>query len=112
VLRIRSLQKNASQADRKRNTPGRRPALTVIVNFTTRNNHLQDEPPLPAGRVSCWRRVTRPVSAGWSSRRVRIRLATVQALALENKIVLPSFGYHPWYLGERTPDWQSSLRNF
>jgi len=33
----------------------------------------------------------------------------VLALARENKIVLPSFGYHPWYLAERTPDWQSNL---
>ena len=33
----------------------------------------------------------------------------VLALARENKIVLPSFGYHPWYLYERTPDWRAAL---
>jgi TatD DNase family protein len=33
----------------------------------------------------------------------------VLKLAQENKIVLPSFGYHPWYLGERTADWQKNL---
>ena len=31
------------------------------------------------------------------------------ALARENKIVLPSFGYHPWHLAERTPDWRKNL---
>ncbi len=36
----------------------------------------------------------------------------VLALARENKIVLPSFGYHPWYLHERTPDWKTSLEKF
>jgi TatD DNase family protein len=36
----------------------------------------------------------------------------VLALARENKIVLPSFGYHPWYLDERTPDWQKNLEKF
>ena len=36
----------------------------------------------------------------------------VLALARENLMVLPSFGYHPWYLRERTPDWQSNLKKF
>jgi TatD DNase family protein len=33
----------------------------------------------------------------------------VLALARENKTVLPSFGYHPWYLHERTADWKPTL---
>jgi TatD DNase family protein len=36
----------------------------------------------------------------------------VLILARENKIVLPSFGYHPWYLHERTPDWLQNLEKF
>ena len=36
----------------------------------------------------------------------------VLALARENKIVLPSFGYHPWYAYQRTPDWQKNLEKF
>jgi len=36
----------------------------------------------------------------------------VLALARENKIVLPSFGYHPWYVYQRTPDWQKNLAKF
>ena len=33
----------------------------------------------------------------------------VLALASESKFVLPSFGYHPWHLAERTPDWLKHL---
>jgi len=36
----------------------------------------------------------------------------VLALARANPIVLPSFGYHPWHLHERTPDWQRNLEKF
>jgi TatD DNase family protein len=36
----------------------------------------------------------------------------VLALARENKIVLPSFGCHPWHLRERTPDWLKNLEKF
>lgn len=36
----------------------------------------------------------------------------VLALARENKMVLPSFGYHPWQLHARTPDWQTTLEKF
>jgi TatD DNase family protein len=36
----------------------------------------------------------------------------VLKLARENKMVLPSFGYHPWFLDERTPDWQKNLEKF
>jgi len=36
----------------------------------------------------------------------------VLQLAREHKMVLPSFGYHPWYLPERTPDWLANLNRF
>ena len=36
----------------------------------------------------------------------------VLQLARENKIVLPSFGYHPWYLHERTGGWLKNLEKF
>jgi TatD DNase family protein len=37
-----------------------------------------------------------------------------QVLALAKRFpqVLPSFGYHPWYLHERTADWQKNLVKF
>lgn len=33
-------------------------------------------------------------------------------LARQSKTVLPSFGYHPWYLAERTPEWLQNLNRF
>lgn len=33
----------------------------------------------------------------------------VLALAKQYPLVLPSFGYHPWYIGDRTDDWQVHL---
>lgn len=33
-------------------------------------------------------------------------------LAKREPRVLPSFGYHPWYVRERTPDWQRELVRF
>ena len=36
----------------------------------------------------------------------------VLALAQAHPEVLPSFGYHPWYLHERTPRWRETLIQF
>ena len=36
----------------------------------------------------------------------------VKQLAEQFPQVLPSFGYHPWYLHERTPDWPRTLLSF
>ena len=33
----------------------------------------------------------------------------VLALARQHTQVIPSFGYHPWYVKERSPDWQEAL---
>lgn len=76
----------------------------MIVRFYDAHNHLQDE--RFAGRqrelmVEARRAgVARMVVNGsceedWPQ---------VAALAREFPEVLPSFGYHPWYVRERTPD--------
>jgi TatD DNase family protein len=36
----------------------------------------------------------------------------VWELARRHPVVLPSFGYHPWYLSERTADWLPRLAEF
>jgi TatD DNase family protein len=36
----------------------------------------------------------------------------VRTLAKAHPEVLPSFGYHPWYIRERTPDWLRNLARF
>jgi TatD DNase family protein len=33
-------------------------------------------------------------------------------LNVESSLILPSFGYHPWYLHERTADWLKHLTHF
>ena len=33
----------------------------------------------------------------------------VLELARRYPLVIPSFGYHPWYVKERSPDWQGAL---
>jgi TatD DNase family protein len=85
---------------------GRRAAA---VKFYDAHNHLQDE--RFAGQqaellAACFRAgIARMVVNGacesdWPQ---------VRALARANPLVLPSFGYHPWYLRERTGDWQKNL---
>jgi TatD DNase family protein len=82
------------------------------MNFYDAHNHLQDD--RFAGRrtellAACERvGIKRMVVNGacesdWPQ---------VLALAQENKMVLPSFGYHPWYLHERTDSWQKALEGF
>lgn len=80
------------------------------MNFCDAHNHLQDErfagrqAELVAGCRAAG--VTRMVVNGsceedWQQ---------VAALAREFPgLVVPSFGYHPWYLGERTPRWRETL---
>lgn len=36
----------------------------------------------------------------------------VLELARKHSAVIPSFGYHPWYVKERSPDWQKELIRF
>ena len=80
------------------------------MKFFDAHNHLQDD--RFAGRqdellAACEQAgVTRMVVNGacegdWPQ---------VLALAREKKIVLPSFGYHPWYLHERTQIGRASCR--
>jgi TatD DNase family protein len=82
------------------------------VKFHDAHNHLQDE--RFAGRqgellAACEKSgVVRMVVNGaceddWPQ---------VLALARANKIVLPSFGYHPWHLSERAPDWLNALKQY
>jgi TatD DNase family protein len=83
------------------------------MNFCDAHNHLQDDrfTGRQADLVAVARAagVTRMVVNGscesdWPQ---------VAALAREfPDLVVPSFGYHPWYLGERTPRWRETLAEF
>ena len=82
------------------------------MNFLDAHNHLQDD--RFAGRqgellAECEKSgIVRMVVNGaceddWPQ---------VLALARKNKTVLPSFGYHPWHLSERTPGWLNTLNQY
>ena len=82
------------------------------MNFYDAHNHLQDD--RFGGRqmellAECERAgVARMVvngacEADWPQ---------VRSLARSHPLVLPSFGYHPWHLHERTPEWQENLEKF
>jgi TatD DNase family protein len=82
------------------------------MNFYDAHNHLQDD--RFAGRqnellAACKKiGVVKMVVNG----ACETDWPQVLALARENKMVLPSFGYHPWYLHERTPDWFRDLEKY
>jgi len=82
------------------------------MNFYDAHNHLQD------GRFAD--RQTDLLAACEKSRIARMVVngtcesdwPQVLALARINKIVLPSFGCHPWHLHEHTPGWLKNLEGF
>ena len=82
------------------------------MNYYDAHNHLQDD--RFAGRQS--EMLATCASAGVVRRVVNGACEAdwpeVLALARANPLVLPSFGYHPWYLAERTPDWAKNLETF
>ena len=79
------------------------------MNLFDAHNHLQDD--RFAGRAA----ELLSACAGVGVARMVVNGAyeadwpDVLALARAHPLVLPSFGYHPWYLGERTPDWEKQL---
>lgn len=79
------------------------------MNFYDAHNHLQDArlggDPSPLIRECAAAGIRRMVVNGsceedWPA---------VAALARQFPEVIPSFGYHPWYVGERTPSWRENL---
>lgn len=83
------------------------------MNFCDAHNHLQDE--RFAGRQA--ELVATARTAGVARMVVNGSCETdwpeVAALAGEfPNFVVPSFGYHPWYVNERTPRWRETLIEF
>ena len=82
------------------------------MNFYDAHNHLQD------GRFGGRQKELLAACAQAGVARMVVNGACegdwpqVLALARANPIVLPSFGYHPWYLHERTADWQKNSKPF
>ncbi|MFO1500998.1 MAG: TatD family hydrolase [Verrucomicrobiota bacterium] len=84
----------------------------MALHFHDAHNHLQDERLRPARAeiLAALRRegIARMVVNGsceedWPE---------VMSLARSCPEVIPSFGYHPWYVRERSPEWQGRLLQF
>jgi len=72
------------------------------------HNHLQDERLAPHARPSS--RLSRAKRAGMVvNGSCETDWPEVLALARQHTQVVPSFGYHPWYVKERSSDWQQAL---
>lgn len=76
------------------------------------HNHLQDERLAPyLGEI--WPVLAREnVVAMVVNGSAESDWPAVLELARRDPRVIPSFGYHPWYVRERTPDWQTALTRF
>ena len=84
----------------------------MAISLYDAHNHLQDERLVPhwadiwpvLERESIVRMVVNGSSeSDWGK---------VDQIAREHPRVVPSFGYHPWYVSQRSGQWQKSLRNF
>jgi TatD DNase family protein len=89
----------------------------VSVRFYDAHNHLQDARFDAAGAgVSRADIVAQAVQVGLARMVVNGACEedwpAVRQLAEQFPQVLPSFGYHPWYLHERTPTWQQRLLEY
>jgi len=82
------------------------------MRFYDAHNHLHDD------RLKSWRdQIARQATESGVVRMVvngscEEDWPAVLTLAQQNPQVIPAFGYHPWYVHERTPDWQTRLVDF
>ena len=88
------------------------PQTPLRLRYYDAHNHLQDErlggDPAAIVAAAAGVGVVRMVVNGscesdWPA---------VQALARQHPLVVPSFGIHPWYVHERTPNWLNTLTRF
>jgi TatD DNase family protein len=84
----------------------------VPVKLYDAHNHLHD------GRLAPYLESILPALTGQGIERMVVNGSceedwpAVLALAKREPRVLPSFGYHPWYVKERTPRWLDNLEEF
>ena len=80
--------------------------------FYDAHNHLQDER-LKARRAEIMAAAAAlPVDHMVVNGACESDWPEVLELARDYPMVVPSFGYHPWYVGEQTRDWQTALVSF
>ena len=76
------------------------------------HNHLQDERLQPSLEAVLESLAHEPIVKMVVNGSCEADWPAVQAIAEKNPRVIPSFGYHPWYVKERTADWQQRLAEF
>lgn len=80
--------------------------------FYDAHNHLQDDrlKPLLPGILSTL--ASQPIAKMVVNGACEGDWPGVLALARAHPWILPSFGYHPWYVAERSPEWRAHLVSF
>jgi TatD DNase family protein len=76
------------------------------------HNHLQDERLAPYSEAIWSCLATEPIQGMVVNGSAERDWDAVLKLAQAHKQVIPSFGYHPWYAKERSPEWLQVLTRF
>ncbi len=81
----------------------------ITLRFYDAHNHLQDERLRPHREAVMATAAEAGVVTMVVNGSCEEDWPEVATLAREFPQVIPSFGYHPWYVRQRTPDWQKNL---
>ena len=82
------------------------------MDFLDAHNHLEDERLLPF-LPAIWRELDQqPIRKLVVNGSCEEDWPDVLRLAKSDSRVLPSFGYHPWYVKDRTPRWKEELISY
>jgi len=76
------------------------------------HNHLQDERLKPHLASIAAAVLREPIAAMVVNGSCEADWPAVLELARHYPQVIPSFGYHPWYVKERSPEWQQRLASY
>jgi len=76
------------------------------------HNHLQDDRLKPHLAEILRAVASQPIAKMVINGACESDWPDVLALAQSWPQVIPSFGYHPWYVAERSPQWQANLLSF
>lgn len=87
-------------------------AKTAKPVFYDAHNHLQDEWLAPYRRQVMQQLDALPITGAVVNGTGESDWSAVSQLAAEHAWVVPSFGVHPWFVGRRSTDWQTTLEQF
>ena len=82
------------------------------LEFYDAHNHLQDERLKPNWSAIWADAQSEPIVGMVVNGSRESDWQEVLNLAQQHPVIIPSFGYHPWYVKERTPQWRENLIDF